>query len=182
MKLSESYSKNKPLYHSIIAGILYFMFCWSLDFTDSTKGIFMALMLFLPGLTFPITTCYVEPTDIKYSGYQRILHIAASVAIYHGSVWLFSLGGKINYITVLAGIFGSLLFQFTTKFLLRKKLSFQQIALISIISGAAFLPYELSDIQGLFIGLGVLIWTITNGCLLNMDYHRNLKFKKYDKA
>src|SRR5690349_19202260 len=100
MNWTDQYKNNKPLLNSVIAGLIYFLFCWSIDFGDTTKGLFMASMLFLPGLTFPLTTCYYKTEKISYSDGRRIGHLALAVAIYHGSVWLFSGEGRIKYITV----------------------------------------------------------------------------------
>ncbi|GAA3930838.1 hypothetical protein GCM10022406_15190 [Hymenobacter algoricola] len=172
MKWTDNYYKNRPLFNSILAGALYFLFCWSLDYGDLTKGLFMSLMLFLPGLTFPLTTCYYRTDNIKYSSFHRIIHFVLSVGIYHGSVWLFSAEGQIKYITILAGLLGSLLFQLLTKFILKKEITLTQIALTSLLSGLAFLPYELSERLGIFIGLAVFLWTITNGITLNKEYRK----------
>ena len=172
MNLTDQYKSNRPLLNSVLTGLFYFIFCWSLDFGDGTKGLFMTLMLFLPGLTFPLTTCYYKPTKPSYSDIQRISHVVLSVIIYHGSVWLFSGEGRIKYITVLAGLLGSLLFLLVTKYLLKMNISFIQILLTSIGSGLAFLQYEVNGRQGLFMGIAVFLWTIINGLSLNIAYRK----------
>lgn len=172
MNWTDQYKNNRPLLNSILAGLFYFLFCWSIDFGDATKGLFMTLMLFLPGLTFPLTTCYYKTEKISYSDIRRIGHIILSVAIYHGSVWLFTGEGRIKYITVLAGFLGSLLFLIVTKYLLKKKISFVQILLTSILSGLAFLQYEINRPEGLFLGLAVFLWTFVNGLILNIEYRK----------
>jgi len=172
MKWTEKYNDNKPLLNSILTGILYFLFCWSIDFGDATKGIFMSLMLFLPGLTFPLTTCYYKTNDNKYSDINRIVHLVLSVGIYHGSVWLFSGEGRIKFITILSGFLGSLLFLLVTKYMLKKEISVTKIVLISILSGLTFLPYELIGRLGIFMGLAVFLWTVINGMTLNDEYRK----------
>jgi hypothetical protein len=172
MKWKDQYKNNRPLLNSILAGLFYFLFCWSIDFGDATKGLFMTLMLFLPGLTFPLTTCYYKTEKNSYSDIQRISHLILSVAIYHGSVWLFSGEGLIKYITVLAGFFGSLVFLIVTKYLLKKEISFVQIILTSILSGLAFLQYEINGRQGIFMGIAVFLWTTINGLSLNIEYKK----------
>jgi hypothetical protein len=172
MKWTEKYNENKPLLNSILTGILYFLFCWSIDFGDATKGIFMGLMLFLPGLTFPLTTCYYKINDNKYSDLNRIVHLVLSVGIYLGSVWLFSGEGRIKFITILSGFLGSLLFLLVTKFILKKEISIIKIVLISILSGLTFLPYELMGRLGIFMGLAVFLWTVINGMTLNDEYRK----------
>lgn len=172
MNWTKRYKNNRPLLNSIMTGLLYFFFCWSLDFGDGTKGLFMTIMLFLPGLTFPLTTCYYELNETTYSNIQRISHLILSIIIYHGSVWLFSGEGRIKYITVLAGLLGSLLFLIMTKYILRKNISLLQIILTSILSGLAFLQYEVNGRDGLFMGISVFLWTILNGQMLNFEYQK----------
>jgi hypothetical protein len=172
MTLTDQYKNNRPLLNSILTGLFYFLFCWSLDFGDGTKGLFMTLMLFLPGLTFPLTTCYYKTSDKSYSDIRRVSHLLLSVAIYHGSVWLFSGEGRIKYITVLAGLVGSLAFLLVTKYILKKNISLIQILLASILSALAFLQYELNGRQGLFMGISVFLWTIINGLTLNIEYRK----------
>ena len=172
VKWTDQYNKNRPLLNSILTGIFYFLFCWSIDFGDATKGLFMILMLFLPGFTFPLTTCYYKTKEIKYSDLNRIVHLVLSVGIYHGSVWLFSGEGRIKYITILAGLLGSLFFLLITKYLLKKEIAILKIVLISILSGLAFLPYELIGRLGILMGLAVIMWTVINGIIINDEYRK----------
>ena len=172
MKWTIPYKDNKPLIHSVFSGLFYLLFCWSLEFGDSTKGAFMVLMLFLPGLTFPLTTSYYQTEKISNADTRRIVHLIFSVIIYHGSVWLFSGEGRIKFITVLAGFSGSFLYLILTKYALQKKISFTQIMLTAAISGLAFLQYEMNGREGLFMGVAVCLWTIANGQLLNMEYKK----------
>lgn len=97
-----------------------------------------------------------------------------SVAIYHGSVWLFSGEGRIKYIAVIAGFLGSLFFLILTKYLLRKTISLTQILLTSIGGGLAFLPFELFEGEGLFMGVAVFLWTLVNGLSLNIEHRKVL--------
>ncbi|HEU5289092.1 MAG TPA: hypothetical protein VFU05_00525 [Cyclobacteriaceae bacterium] len=170
MKWTEQYRKNRPFINSLLTGVFYFLFCWSIDVGDATKGLFMTLMLFLPGLTFPLTTCYFRTENARYSDSVRIIHLALSVGIYHGSVWLFSGEGRIKYVTILAGLSGSLLFLFVTRYLLKKEIALVQIVLTSVLSGLAFLPYELIGRLGILMGVAVFLWTIVNGLTLNHEY------------
>lgn len=179
MNWTDQYKNNRPLIHSLFTGLFYLLFCWSLDFGEGTKVLFMTLMLFLPGLTFPLTTCYYKTTITTYSGIQRISHLVLSVVIYYGSVWLFSGEGSVKYIAVLAGFLGSLLFLLVTKYLLKKNISFFQILLTSIMSGLAFLQYEVNERQGLFMGIAVFLWTIINGLCINVEYRKNTANKGF---
>lgn len=173
MKLTDQYKNNRPLLNSTLTGLFYFLFCWSIDFGDATKGLFITFMLFLPGLTFPLTTCYYKTEKISYSEIRRIGHLVLSVAIYHGSVWLFSGEGRIEYITVLAGLLGSLFFLLSTKILLKKNITLIQIFLTLIGSGLAFLQYEINERQGLFLGIAVFLWTLVNGLTLNIEFRKS---------
>lgn len=174
MKWLDQYNKNRPLLNSIWTGAFYFLFCWSIDFGDVTKVFFMTLMLFLPGLTFPLATCYFKPSSARSSDIDRIVHLVLSIGIYHGSVWIFSGEGHIKYITIVAGFLGSLLFLLATKFLLGKEISFVKILLTSILSGLTFLPYELVGRFGILMGLAVFLWTVINGMTLNDEHRKTL--------
>ncbi|MBO9702960.1 MAG: hypothetical protein J7604_22285 [Sporocytophaga sp.] len=171
MILKEFYNRNKPLINSIITGIIYFIFSWSVDFNEGIKVLFISVMMFLPGLTFPLVTTYY-----KLKGENKILiHLILSVLIYHCSVWLFSGEGVIKYITIAAGIFGSLLYLIITKLILKRDISFIQIMITSLLSGLAFLPYELIGREGILIGLAILQWNIFNGIVLNHEFKRSIE-------
>lgn len=165
------YEKNKPLFNSLLTGAFYFFFCWSVDFENMTKGLFVALMLLLPGLTFPLATCYFR-THNKKSDIRNLLHAILSIVIYHSCAWMFSGEDQVKYITVLAGFSGSLFFLLSTRYILKKQIDFIQIILTSILSGMAFLPYELISHSGSLIGLAIFLWTLFNGSLLNSAYKR----------
>ncbi len=173
MTIGERYSTNKPLVNSILTGMLYFLFCWSIDLSDTVKGFFSILMLFLPGWTFPLTTCYFNCNGTNPGSLRIQLHAILSVLIYHGSVWIFTAEGRIKYITVLAGFSGALLFLIVTKYLLGKEITWFQILVYSITSGAAFLCYEFGNRDGLFMGLAVFLWTMINGQLLNHEFRKH---------
>ncbi|MNJ84647.1 hypothetical protein D3C87_21050 [compost metagenome] len=165
------YEKNKPLFNSLLTGAFYFFLCWSVDFENMTKGLLVALMLLLPGLTFPLATCYFG-NHSKNSEIRNLLHAILSIAIYHGCAWLFSGEGQVKYITILAGFLGSLFFLLSTRYILKKQIDLIHILLTSVLSGLAFLPYELIGHFGYLIGLAIFLWTIFNGSLLNFAYKR----------
>ncbi|MGH1384512.1 hypothetical protein [Kordia sp.] len=166
------YNNNKPLVNSFLTGIFYFLFCWSIDFGDTFKGMLMNLMLFLPGLTFPLTTCYYKNNTIKNYDFLRIAHSALSILIYLGSVWIFSGEGRIKYITILAGFSGSFLFLIATKYILKKELKLIHILLVAVLSGVAFMPYEIIGRLEILMGFAVFLWTVINGFLLNLEYKK----------
>ena len=154
-------------------GTLYFLFCWSIDFSETAKGSFMVLMMFLPGLTFPLTTCHFDASDKLANRARKLLHVLLSIAIYHSCVWLFSGESRVEFITILAGFVGSLFFQLITKYILKKDLSFVQIGFTAILSGFSFLPFELIGRESILMGVAVLLWTIANGLLLNHEYKKS---------
>lgn len=163
------YNQNRPLINSILIGTLYLLFCWSIDYIESLKLVFMGLMLFLPGLTFPLTTTYpLEESQNQTE--KRILHTILSVSIYHGSVWLFSGEGRIKWITLLAGFAGSLGYLVITRLILKYRFSFLEIFVTTLFSGLAFLPYELIGREPLLMALAIFLWTIVNGFLINLKY------------
>lgn len=172
MMWTQQYKNNRPLLNSIVMGLFYLFFCWSLEFGDGTKGVFITLMFFLPGVTFPLTTCYYKTPKSTVSEVQIIIHMVLSVIIYHGSVWLFSGEGLMKYMSVLAGFLGSLLFLLVTKFLLKRNISTFQILITSIASGLAFFQYELNGQHGIFMGIAVFFWTTINGLTLNIEYRK----------
>ncbi|UTW64548.1 hypothetical protein KFE98_10535 [bacterium SCSIO 12741] len=155
-----------------MTGLFYFLFCWSLDFGDTSKGLFAGVMLFLPGITFPLTTSYYKLSNPN-SILQPFIHFVLSVGIYHGSVWLFSGEGRIKFITILAGFLGSLLFLLATKYLLKKRITLVQIAVTATLSGLAFLPYEWITRSEFLMGFAVFWWTVVNGFLLNLEYKKS---------
>ncbi len=172
IKFKEIYNQNKPLVNSVLMGAFYFLFSWSLDFTERTKGLFVLSMMILPGITFPMTTCYffkeIEDRELQ----RTILHCFLSVGIYYGAVWLFSGEGRMMYITILAGFLGSLLFLLSTKIILKKKISLIQIAITSILSGIAFFPYTTLIYSAFSTGIALFLWTVINGFLLNVEYKK----------
>lgn len=71
MKLAEQYKNNRPLLNSVLTGLFYFIFCWSLDFADGIGVLFMKLMLFLPGLTFPLTSAIIKQQTLLTQKYKE---------------------------------------------------------------------------------------------------------------
>lgn len=175
MKWKAEYIKNRPLINSILMGIFYFLFCWSTRLGYPSTNLFIGFMLFLPGLTFPFTTCYYKTKHSNYSYSRGMIHLVFSIGIYHGSVWLYSDEGRLKFAPILAGFLGALLFLIITKYLLKKGITWTQIAISSVLSGLAFLPHVLSTKQVLFIGLSILLWTVINGFTLNRQYKEDAK-------
>lgn len=158
----------------MFAGVFYFLFCWSLEFGDATKVPFILVMPYLPGLTFPLTTCYFTNETNSLTIIRKIGHLTLSILIYIGSMWLFSGEIRMDAFFVVAGFSGSLLFLIATKYLLRKKIPYFHILGISVLSGLAFLLCAIDKRSSFYLGLAMLLWTVFNGLILNVEYKKAL--------
>ncbi len=175
MNLRDQYKSNRPLFNSVLTGLFYFFFCWSIDFGEATVDLFYFLMIFLPGLSFPLTTSYYNVGSLNKLKLRILFHLALSALIYYGVVLLFATEGLMPLGVVLAAFSGSLLFLLVTKYLLRKNISILQIILTAIASGLTFLICDIFDRYGFFIGVSVLLWTLVNGFSMNIEYRRSRK-------
>jgi hypothetical protein len=159
------YIRNRQLINSILMGVFYLLFSWFADLSDLFFAPYAVLMQFMPGLTFPLTTTFpIETREFKSN--QRILLIIFSVGIYHGSVWVFSGHLQMKYLSILAGLVGSIGYLTTSRLLLKYPLSNTEIISIGVLSGLAFLPFAILGGYTL-VGFAIAIWTIVNGYLLN---------------
>lgn len=165
------YQENKPLFNSLMMGILYFLLSMSVGISEGAKGLFMGSMIFLPGVSFPLTTCYYDDKGVLELGLKQILHVLVSVIIYHGCVWIYSGDRGMNFMAVLAGFLGSLLFMLSTKYILKKQISIFQILLVAILSGLAFINDELLSNEKI-TGLALFLWTVINGILMNYEFRK----------
>jgi hypothetical protein len=172
MNWKSRYKNNRPLVNSIFAGVFYFLFCWSLEFIDAAKLPFILVMPYLPGLTFPLTTCYFKTVTNSLTVIQKISHLTLSISIYFGSVWLTSGEKRMDTRIGVAGFLGSVLFLIATKYLLRKKISHFHILGISVLSGLAFLLCAINKSNSFYLGLAMLLWTFFNGLILNVEYKK----------
>lgn len=169
--ITGTYIRNRPLFNSLFSGLLYFLFTWSIDFSEGMKGLYMLLMLFLPGITFPLLTSYYNLPNDERTMMKLYTHIVLSALIYHACVWLYTGEGRVHYITLAAGAVGSLLYLLISKYILRKKLPLIVIVMVSILSGLVFLPYELQGERlPLLLATAIFLWTLINGLLLNSEY------------
>lgn len=151
----------------IASALFYFMLCWSINWWEEGKNLFACLMMFLPGLTFPLITCdYKRLATYKYSGFIKVLHLACSAGIYHGCVWIFSGEHSVVYANVLSGSVGSLLFMLLTKYLLRVRLTWIQILYAVVLSGLVMINATMYGTSATGLGVGVMLWTLVNGVLL----------------
>jgi len=171
MSIEITYEANKPLINSILTGLFYFIFWWVIVYSGAFP--FIYLMLFLPGVTFPVTTCYFKNKDSDYKEVKIMLHFILSVGIYFSSAFLFT--GSFKFITLFAGFIGSLSFLLSTKFILKKEITIIHILITAVLSGLAFLPCELfKHDRFMLTGFAVFLWTVTNGVLLNREYRKNI--------
>lgn len=172
-----NYQENKPLYNSIIMGVFYFFFGWSIVFNDASRYMFPIFMLFLPGLIFPLFTCYFSNEKKEISTSIIMIHLILSFGIYHGCVWIYTASGRMNYMAILAGFTGSLIFMLSTKFILKKEISLILIFITAMISGAAFVPTKHIGGESILLGLALFIWTVANGILLNYEFRKSNTLK-----
>ena len=166
--------KYKIAIYSIACGLFYFVFSISAEYGDGGKQAFVILMLFLPGVTFPIGTSYFNLSRLKNVELRIFFHFMLSVMLYHGTVWVSSLERKIDSIIVMDGFVGSLFYLIITMIIMSVRMKTLEILLISIISGLAFLPFAFIDNSITNCGIGVFIWTIANGVYLNYCKNRML--------
>ncbi|MFN8415668.1 MAG: hypothetical protein U0U66_05000 [Cytophagaceae bacterium] len=155
-------------------GLFYFLFCWYFEYSDTSKAWFIFWMLFLPGVTFPLTTSYYKNGSSYYSLRKKLSHLIVSVVIYHVSSWLFYGESYIRFSSLFAGFIGSFLYLLSIRYMLKKDLSLPIILLVSILSGLAFLPYQMIERYRMFLGLAIFIWTFVNGFVLNREYKKSL--------
>ncbi|OYU80202.1 MAG: hypothetical protein CFE23_10825 [Flavobacterium sp. BFFFF1] len=159
------FKANKALFNSVVVGLLYLLLFWLRGIGDSPEPLFSMVMLFLPGITFPISTTYFNVE--KESEGKIVLHFLMSVATYHGGVWLFSAAGRMALAALFSGSLGSLVYLLGTKYILKKRLRISSILITSVLSGMVFIPYAFFDESSLNVGIAVCLWMIVNGLLLN---------------
>lgn len=160
---------NQSFIFALTLGILYFFFSWSLDFGDSTKALYMLLMTFLPGLTFPLFTCTIRLAEFSNFGFKILIHLLCSVAIYHASVWIYSAHGQFKFISLFAGFIGSFAFLLTSKLTILNSIKWLELLIISLLSGIGFIPCVLTTaISGFYLGIAIFIWHLLNGWLINL--------------
>lgn len=172
MKFRQFYRRNKPLCNALFTGLLYFLFCWSVAFSERAKELFIIIMLWLPGISFPLSTCYFTKKRFIFSSWQQFVHLLFSIGIYNGAIWIFSLEAQVKYSFLLAGFSGSFLFLLQTKYLLKKQLSLLQIILCALLSGFVFFQFEFVVEHGFAFALPVFLWTLVNCLLLNLEFRK----------
>ena len=158
---------NKPILFGLIGGIMFFILCYLSKSNDETFIIFFYTMFFLPGITFPISTSYFRLENLNKKKLRIALHLIISIVIYYGSVRVFNLENKYDWITVFSGFIGSFLYLISTKLILKLRLKFSHIILAPVISAMSFLPYEIWSNNIKLLGLAILVWTITNSMIIN---------------
>lgn len=158
---------NKPLVFGLVGGVMLFTICYLSEISDQALLFFFYTMLFLPGITFPISTSYFRLENLNKKKLRIALHLVISIGIYYGSVRVFNLENEYDWITPFSGFIGSLLYLISTKLILKLRLKFSHIILASVISAISFLPYEIWDNNIKLLGLAILFWTITNSMIIN---------------
>lgn len=159
--------KNTPLLSSVVFGVFYFLLTAGAHFSRSILELFIFLMLFLPGLTFPFSTFAFSSMSFRYHEIRIVLFIILSVADYYAMVWLYSGEGYYSFLPAAAGFLGALLYHLAAKLLLNAPGALWKIFVTALLSGAAFLPYVFSQSNLLLLGMALLLWTVINGWLIN---------------
>ena len=175
MQLLYHYKSNKAFYHSILFGCFYLLLGIWTEHDKNAFAFFITTMLFLPGITFPLSTTYCTIRFNKKK-YKLLFHFLLSIAIYFLATYgEFSENGFRGSL-VIAGGLGSTFYWLITKFLLHRRLKIKSILICSVFSGLSFLPSSLFDrFDGMalpLLGLSIFLWTITNGIFINSYYHR----------
>ncbi len=177
------YQYNKPLYLSIFFGTCYFFVFFINDVSDSPFDILLNMMLILPGITLPLSTCYFKTGDTEAKMGLKIIHFLVSSLIYNRvtQFMIFNIFEIPNYYNAgISGMLGSFCFLVSTKFLLMRDIRWSQILIVSIASGIAFgLPLLLQHLPQLHlkntvIGIAFFNWIVINGFFLNQRYKNRL--------
>jgi len=167
MNFSEQYKVNKPLFNSILMGLFYLVFSWFSINSHTITQLFLMTMLFLPGITFPLSTCYYHSKTNTVSRYQKWIHFICSVGIYYGSCWVFT---KFEIIyQIAAGMIGAFFFLITTKYILNKNIPFMHIFIGIILGGISFLPNIIYKTR-INIGIELFLWTVFIGYIINLEF------------
>jgi hypothetical protein len=170
-----NYNQNNPLWNSLILGLCYIVLCSTSAYFDNSKVLFAFLMLFAPGIIFPMCTVYLKENKITVSELRHIIHFLISLGLYHGCVWLYSGENQYRFSPILAATLGSLLFCLATKYLLKFNLKLKFVFSVMGISGFVFIPYVLVDKSFWNLGFGLCFWTIANGAIINSVVKLNKK-------
>jgi hypothetical protein len=123
MTLNNRYHQNKPLFYAILNGVFYFFLHWSMDFGAASQGFLVTMMMFMPGITFPLITSYFKSGNHNIATPKYIIHFVLSLVVYlivSFVVYLDTQNALIIFSSMFAGFLGSFLFLLLTKYLLKK--------------------------------------------------------------
>ncbi len=171
---------DHPLLFGILSGVFYFLFTILGGVSDVVGEIWMITMLFLPGITFPLCTCYFNGRTLRNKSLRIGVHLLLSIGIYYSAVWLFTIDGGSSW-SGIAGFGGSFLFLLATKILLNKGFSYRAIIISSILSGLIFVPVGQNPELGFIaLALGLLLWPTINARAINSadNLERNVVAEK----
>jgi hypothetical protein len=177
--LTKNENLNRPLRNSIIWGIAYLLFTLMLDFHEAFELFYSISMWFLPGITFPISTTFYSVNQEKENHLNHYLHLIGSIGIYYSGVWIFSAEGYFEFAPIIAGFIGSFFYLSITKYLLLKELNWKGILSTAILSGLGFGLILLID-EKISLGIALLIWTISNGYIIDKEIKKNTTANRVD--
>lgn len=153
---------------SLLTATFYFLLTVLVQYSEAAKGLFTTLMLFLPGLTFPLasTNLYAKFSDRKPM--LLILHCFFSFLIYHGAVWVYSAEREFFLMPFIGGVAGSLVYSLITVSLLKAPLRKAQIIAAALVSGLVFIPYLVFQ-NMTTLGVALFCWTMTNWFIMERE-------------
>ena len=158
MTLNNRYHQNKPLFYAILNGVFYFFLHWSMDFGAASQGFLVTMMMFMPGITFPLITSYFKSGNHNIATPKYITYFVLSLVVYlivSFIVYLDTQNALIIFSSMFAGFLGSFLFLLLTKYLLKKQLTRSQIVKTSVLSGLALIPCSFFGKDGIYLGISV---------------------------
>ena len=153
-------------------GLFYFVFSWFSRRSHTITQLFIMTMFFLPGITFPFTTCYFQSKINSITWLQKLIHFICSVGIYFASTLLFSEFRFIHQVT--AAILGAFFLLIVTKYLLIKNIPFKNIFIGSALGGLSFLPNIFFNTR-VTLGFELFLWTVFIGYIINLEFRATNK-------
>ena len=165
------YSSHYPLINSIILSFIYLITC-----LDDSNQSFFILILFGPGILFPVLTSYYSLPKLEYKVIRIISHLILSILIYYLAMSIMLQGSHYGnnddvFRSITAGFIGSLFYLLASILLLNMKLNFFLVFACSILSGLSFSVIN----QGVFsdgpidTAVPFIFWTILNGAVINFQ-------------
>ncbi|MBG8555555.1 hypothetical protein [Hymenobacter guriensis] len=146
---------------SFLTATFYFILASLVEYSETAKEVFSTLMLFLPGLTFPLASTNLYSKFPNINPILLITHCFCSILIYHGAVWAYSAEQEYFLMPLVGGFAGSFAYSIVTILLLKAPLEKSNVMLAALASGLVFIPY-LSFHNMIALGFALFSWTMIN--------------------